>query len=210
MNGLHMNPVLLLAFGLALVGCLLGYLLSITRALMAVVALGLSAAVLALARGGEVAVALLMIAGFALPVLAIPTIVGVFAGQLFRTKKHLLGSLLLMPIPVLIGVSEFNSANERQESELAARFVEQDQRIQKLAHGPVHVRRTAPTKFSDSSRARYEFDFPGKSSHYIVIDVSRQGGRSDFRLSCVTTLSMGQRDGTGDPCAKGAIALPTP
>jgi hypothetical protein len=205
-----MNPVLLLALGLSLFGCLLGYLFSVPLALIVAVALGLGAAALALASGGEVAMAFALVVAYALPALVIPAVAGVFAGQFFRSKKYLVGSLLLIPIPVLLGVSEFNSEKETREAQRAAQFVEQDPRIQKLAAGSISVRPTVPTRFSDSSRARYEFDFPGKSGHYIIVDVSRKGGSSDFRLSCVTTLSMGQREGNGDPCARGAIALPSP
>ena len=205
-----MNPLFLSAFGLALLGTILGYLLGITRALSVGAVLALLAGVLALASGGNVALGFVMIFAYALPVLVVPAVVGVFSGHFFRSKRFLAGSLLLAPIPILLGVQEFNSVSEAQESQLAAKFVEQDPRIQKLAAGSITVRPTLPTKFSDSSRARYEFDFPGKSSHYIIVDVSRKGGKSDFRLSCVTTLSMGQRDGNGDPCTKGAIAPPSP
>jgi hypothetical protein len=117
--------------------------------------------------------------------------------------------LAFVAVPFLIYGSLNKEKGVIEEEQLALDYVTHNSQVMEMAGGPVKAFRSLSVTYSyDRNRARYEFSIVGPKKFYAVVDVNRESGKPEFRLACVTTLSMGNREAGKDPCTQSTIPLP--
>ncbi|WP_411881896.1 hypothetical protein [Polaromonas sp. YR568] len=133
---------------------------------------------------------------------------GIAAGLNLRKRRFILAALLLAPFPWFVWHTHSSGVEAANEKQLAYDFVTRNPQLIQLVGGPVKVYPASATTYSDSSRGRYEYSLMGGKPLYAIVDVSRSSGKSNFRLACVTTLSMGAREAGKDDCLQSTVPLP--
>ncbi|MBC3877526.1 DUF4124 domain-containing protein [Undibacterium sp. FT79W] len=103
----------------------------------------------------------------------------------------------------------YDNQTKKTEEQLALDYITHNEQVIKLAGGAVKTYPAASTTYSnDRNKGRYDFSISGSKSFYAIVDVNRSSGKPEFRLACVTTLSMGYREAGKDACSQSTIALP--
>lgn len=103
----------------------------------------------------------------------------------------------------------YDNVNKKAEEQLALDFITHNEQAIELAGGEVKTYPTQSIIYSgDRSKGRYEFTISGAKNIYAIVDISRGSGNPQFKLTCVTSLSMGYRDPTKDACSQSTIPLP--
>jgi hypothetical protein len=133
---------------------------------------------------------------------------GIAAGLSLRKRKFSLAALIFVPFVYFIWHTQSNEAQRENEKELALDYITHNAQMNALLGSPVKTSISSPTEYNDRSRGRYEFHIQGSTPLYALVDVHRSSGKPEFRLACVTTLSIGQRQAGKDDCQQATVALP--
>ena len=104
----------------------------------------------------------------------------------------------------------YDNVTQKAEEQLAMDFTIHNNQLIKLTGGEVKASLvTFVTYKHDKNKGKYEFSIPNsKSYYYAIIDVNRSFRKPEFRLACVTTLSMGYREAGKDACTQSTVPLP--
>jgi hypothetical protein len=103
----------------------------------------------------------------------------------------------------------YDNQTKKTEEQLALDYITHNDQVIKLAGGAVKTYPAISTIYSnDRNKGRYDFSISGPKSFYAIVDVNRSSGKPEFRLACVTTLSMGYREAGKDACSQSTIPLP--
>ncbi len=103
----------------------------------------------------------------------------------------------------------YENQSKKIEEQLALDYITHNDQVIKLAGGAVKTFPASSSIYSnDRNRGRYDFSITGPKNFYAIVDVNRSSGKPEFNLACVTTLSMGSREGGKDACSQSTIPLP--
>ena len=103
----------------------------------------------------------------------------------------------------------YDNQTKKAEEKLALDYITHNDQIIKLAGGVVETYPAASTIYPNNrNKGRYDFHISGPKDFYAIVDVDRSSGKPEFRLACVTTLSMGYREVGKDECSQSTIPLP--
>lgn len=148
---------------------------------------------------------------FGFPVVAGSIFLGVTSGVALRKKNYLLSILCLLPFVYFIWNTNAQEGREANEKSLAHEFVTSNTQLILLLGGRVKTSEVSSTVYSDKSRGKYEFSIQTYSQQnrplYAILEVSRGSGKLEFKLACVTSKYMGQREAGKGACDDGVIAL---
>lgn len=174
----------------------------IVVALVAAVGLGMGSTSWAMAIGYGLA--------FGWPFIFGAAALGAFAGALARKRQFVLALLPFLPFVWMAFQQEDKKQNDATERQRATEFASQHPALSRLVGGPVKVDLSSSTVSNDHTRDRYEFSFSARNSLYAIVNVDTSGGGRDFKLACVTSLPMGQRDVKKGACDEDVVALDDP
>lgn len=195
-----------LALTIAVLGSLPSFFFGVGVAVAVLLVTTILAGGIAYSVSADAFQAFLMIASFGFPILAGAAALGILAGRSLRDRNYLLAASLFAPFPYFLWATHSTEAQKAREEELALAYVTSNEQLIKLAGGRVEVYLASATSYQDSTKGRYEYSIKGHKL-YAVVDVTRRSGEPEFSLACVTTLSMGKREGGRDVCEQSTVSL---
>lgn len=103
----------------------------------------------------------------------------------------------------------YENQAKKLEGQQALDYITLNEQMIKLVGGPVKASLSSSTNYShDRNRGRYNFGIASQKRFFAIVDVDRSSGKPEFKLACVTTLSMGERQAGKDDCLQSTIPLP--
>lgn len=151
-----------------------------------------------------------MVVGFGAPAIIGAAALGVVVGLCLRKRRYVLAVLFASPFPLFLYQSHSGKEQERAELAMALEYVTHHRQLDQLIGGPVSASLYTYPGNIRSKRGRYEYTLKGKNpgDWNVIVEVARKSAGPEFKLLCVTTLSLGKRDASKDACEQSVVPLP--
>ncbi len=204
-----MPLVPLIVVAVAVVGVLFALVTNPARASLAFAISLCLLALLALSLSSELRQAALLGGPFLLPFVVGAGVLGIASGTLLKTGRPMVAGLIFVPLVYWLWSAD--SKEEDKATILAGglEFASSEPRLAKLAGENARPPSLASyTQGSDGTIRRLEYFIRSSRPAYALVDVSQERGQSKYKLACITSLSMGQREAFKDACLQSPIELP--
>jgi len=127
------------------------------------------------------------------------------SGSRSRKRRVASGAFVLMVL-VAVGAAGLYWMNQKKQKQnlkdeqfLAQEFVRKNPTVIQAVGEKFEV---YPAVVVGQVPIRYEFSVRSDATVYAIVDVSRESGRPEFSLACMTPVSIGYRDSSKHPCAQ--------
>lgn len=177
------------------------------KGLFILCALVVIAATVVAVRSPEGAMFVGYVAAFALLPIVAALGIGSWSASRLKRGHMVLGLLPLAAVGVLVWMHYRNEMAQVDEHHQVIDFMMRHRQLAALAGSPLKFNLASSTKYSDDSRAKYEFSLAARKPLYAIVDVDRKTKPATIRLRCVTSRPAGKRGASADDCAADVVAL---